>query len=358
MAICLSLTFYAVSASADAFGPAAGQESLWYAPEPALDPDLAVFFERYGETYSSDSVCDASACKLRELSLQTYTEEDFPAEGQAAPGSPALAEDRAGDYAAAATTWWYFSTDHYNLLMPGTMAGPYTYYLARAVYLSIYMDSAYTAASAVLGEDSGGMINVWLQYAAGNSTLGLFRYDYPTSIFLNLAASSSSSYMAGVAAHETSHLIFHDATNLVSRDLVGESWVSEALAYYVGNTVYAFGTRYGYDVYSEALEEYSNNGRNRSSWYDSGARYNGRGTSQEPTNLDYVQLNSIGYFLANSSRGWDAIQQTVDLLGGGGSIDQAFSAAYGMPTGQYNTASGPGVNTLYSEYLNYYLGHY
>ena len=220
------------------------------------------------------------------------------------------------------------------------------------------MDSGYSAASSVLGEDYDGNINCWLQYAAGNDTAGLFQYAYPSSIFLNLATSSSSSYMAGVAAHETTHLLLHNATDLISRDLVGESWVGEALAYYVGNTAYAFGTRWGYETYSEALDFYSNNGSIRSSWYDSGARYNGRGTNAECTNLDLIQMNSIGYFLANSDRGWQAIQETVDYLGQGMSIEDAFSSAYGMSTGQYDTASGPGVNTLYSKYINYYLGHY
>ncbi|MBI4798591.1 MAG: hypothetical protein HY794_07645, partial [Desulfarculus sp.] len=76
------------------------------------------------------------------------------------------------------------------------------------------------------------------------------------------------------------------------------------------------------------------------------------------TDLDWVQLNVIGYFLANSNLGWSAIQSTVSNLVAGQSLESSLQAAYGLASGMYSTSSGPEVSTLYSRYIGYYLGHY
>lgn len=267
-------------------------------------------------------------------------------------------ESVSGQASASTTYWWYFYKGQYRVLMPGTATGPYSSYYRAAGSIAPYMPSAYTTASAVLGLSKSNYIDAYLWYDSGRSAVGWY-YNNSNAIYLNLAHSGTASYFGSVASHETTHLLFDQATHLVNRDPVAESWVTEAFAWYVGSTVYPYGSRYGYSYNSQLLDYYSNNGAIRATWYGSGARYNHRGTSVPAYSIDYVQMQTIGYFLAHSSKGWSAIQETVRYLMRGYSIDSAFSSAYGgLKTGQHSTASGPSVNTLYSKYLNYYLGHY
>lgn len=70
---------------------------------------------------------------------------------------------------------------------------------------------------------------------------------------------------------------------------------------------------------------------------------------------DCLHFNTIGYFLANSTKGWGAIDQLTDGLAAGKDVDTALRDAYrGLSTGQYSVASGPYVPTLYSQYLGHY----
>lgn len=263
--------------------------------------------------------------------------------------------------AASTTYWWYLNLADYRVLMPGTSVGPYNAYYQFALGLSGYLPSAYDTASAVLGtgNDGYGKINLWLDYASGDYSAGWYYMgrNY-NDITLNLWISGSYSYFGSVASHETTHLILDHKTNLYNRAGVESSWVTEALAWYAQETVYPYGDRNGYAYNAALLNYYSQNGKQRSDWYSSGGRYNGWIAGQA-SNLDYVQMQTIGYFLANSSRGWSAIHDTVSYLARGLDIDSAFARAYGgLTTGMHSTASGEGVNTLYSKYLYYYLGHY
>lgn len=259
---------------------------------------------------------------------------------------------------AATTYWWHFTTSgRYDFVLPGTAAGAYASYYNAAVAINPYLGNAYDSASSVLGMGNSGYgnIDVWLTYESGNSAVGWYYAGQGANdIFLNMAYSGSGAYFGGVAAHETTHLILDHRANLYNRDPLGSNWYTEALAYYVGDSVYAYGDQNGYAYNSAWLKQYSRDGAYRSSWYDSGARYiQGGGT-----NLDYVQLNVIGYFLANSSLGWSAIQGTVSNLVGGRSLESSLQAAYGLASGMYSTSSGAEVSTLYSRYIGYYLGHY
>lgn len=266
-------------------------------------------------------------------------------------------QDGASQALAASTYWWYFTSGHYDLLMPGTATGPYANYYYFALSLSGYLGESYGAASRVLGAGNGGYgnIDLWL---TSSSTSGAVGWYYPgsgsNSIYLNLWYGGTSAYFGSVAAHETTHLILDHQTNLYNRDSVGSNWFTEALAYYVGDGVYAYGSQHGYAYNSALLEQYSRDGAQRSSWYDSGARY----LLGSSTDLDWVQLNVIGFFLANSDQGWSAIQGTVRNLSRGLDLESSLRAAYGLASGMYDTASGAQVNTLYSAYTAYYLGHY
>lgn len=256
----------------------------------------------------------------------------------------------------ATSYWWYFYTGRYKVLMPGDSKGPYASYLSAARTISPYLDPGYYDASYVLGRGIGYYVNLWMQYDSGRSASGWYRPGIGSySIYLNFAHIGSGSSAGKTASHETNHLIFDHAANMYRRYGTGSSWLLEALAYYTGDTVYRYGPRYSYSYNASRLRGYSANGAIKTSWYGSGVRYMTGGWS----GLDYTQLTTIGYFLAHSSRGIDAVHDTVSNLAGGAGIDDAFSRAYGgLTSGQFSTESGPGVGTLYSYYLNYYLGHY
>ena len=281
--------------------------------------------------------------------------------GLVASDTPGASGVSAASSAANATTWWYISTANYRVLIPGTSAGPYTSYYLFATGLANYLPESYSAATAVLGANNSGYgkINVWLDYRVNHDAAGWYYMGQGyNDISLNLWTGGTTAYYGGVASHETAHLLLDHETDIYNRQGVASSWVTEALAWYVQESVYAYGDQNGYAYNSAMLRYYSQDGRLRSNWYESGGRYNGW-IAGEATNLDYVQMETIGYFLANSTRGWAAIQDTVDYLASGLGIDASFSMAYGgLSTGMYGTTSGAGVGTLYSYYLNYYLGHY
>jgi|GEM_PF-2643928 len=330
-------------------GPAAAATITDYRLDGAavLDVSAGATLDQLGASYQgSDSA--SYSLSLYDGSLAAS------ADPSASGGSSAVA-------AGSSTYWWYLNLADYRVLMPGTASGPYTSYYQFGVGLSGYLPSAYDAASAVLGvgNDGYGKINLWLDYDSGNHAAGWYYMGQGyNDISLNLWISGGYSYFGSVAAHETTHLILDHETDLYNRAGVASSWVTEALAWYVQETVYPYGDRHGYAYNAALLNYYSQNGARRSDWYGSGGRYNGW-IAGEATNLDYVQMQTIGYFLANSTRGWSAIHDTVGQLARGLDIDSAFARAYyGLTTGMHGTASGEGVNTLYSKYLNYYLGHY
>lgn len=265
-------------------------------------------------------------------------------------------QNASGDALNATSHWWYFLTDYYKVLMPGTSKGPYSNYFSTALMLEPYLDSGYTAARSVLGRETKYYVNLWMTHDSSKSALGWYRPGLGWhSIFLNFASLRSLSECGQTVSHETNHLLLDNTTNLYNRFGLSSSWLFEALAYYTGNSVYKYGYKINYTRNRDLLKSYSNNGARKASWYESGARY----FLSRSTDLDYVQLNTIGMFLASSQKGISAVRDTVTQLVNGANVDTAFARSYGgLTSGQYSIASGAGVNTLYSRYLKYYLGHY
>ncbi len=315
----------------------AGDAGVLYSPPQEAGPDAGLGALAYADPEAGSG--------LQALTAYNQSLSD-PVSGAAA-GSGAY---------NATTYWWYFYTGRYRVLVPGNSKGPYSSYLSTARAITPYLDPAYYDAAGVLGRGTSYYISLWMQYDSGNGASGWYRPGINSySIYLNFAHIGSASSAGRTTSHETNHLLFDHAANLYRRYGAGSSWLLEALAYYTGNSAYRYGPHYSYSYNSARLRSYSANGAKKASWYDSGVRYMRGGW----TGLDYVQLNTIGYFLAHSNRGIRAVHDTVNSLAGGAGIDSAFSRAYGgLTSGQHSTQSGPGVGTLYSYYINYYLGHY
>jgi len=309
-------------------GSAAALPDLWSGQEPVYSSSQTV-------AYETTSVAVA------------LPETGVSAEGDAV----ALA-------AASATSGGVLSTTYYDIY--------YGQWESVAQGLSAYLDAAFTTARDVLGYDNSGYGKITITfYSDPSSSTSGYMYWGENGIYLNLLYGSSitDSYLqsyGSTVAHETAHVLFFHETNLDERyayTTVGGScttWVTEALSYYVSDVVYPYGDQYSASTLGSLLYYYSWNGQWRSSWYASGRDYK-YGTADS---LDLVQLESIGQFLADYGGGWDAIHQTLDELASSGDFDTAFRLAYGLETGQFTTSSGAFVNTLYSQYIYYYLGHF
>ncbi|MBI4800393.1 MAG: hypothetical protein HY794_17015 [Desulfarculus sp.] len=125
------------------------------------------------------------------------------------------------------------------------------------------------------------------------------------------------------------------------------------MAFYVGDVAYPQGPRESKASLGAQLARYSGNGSRRASWYDSGVRYDNGSAS----GLDYAQLDAAGLFLATQGDG-QGYARLTDYLSRDGNHEAALQYAFGKPSGQYGTAAGPGVNTLYCDYIQYYFGGY
>lgn len=231
--------------------------------------------------------------------------------------------------------------------------------------LTPYLNAAFTTASGVLGYSNPGYgkIDIYFYSDPKSNTLG---YTYPgeNAIHINLyyGDSTNSAYLqdyGATVAHETGHVLFFHETNIQNRyswDTVGGSewtWITESLSYYIGDVAYPYGSQYSKAQLSSIYSYYSQNGKLKESWYHTGRNYKLGANSS----LTLVQLDTIGKFLVDTG-GLSAVQAAVRNLAAGDSFDTAFSKAFGKSTGMNSTASGAGVNTLYSDYLYYYLGHY
>ena len=249
------------------------------------------------------------------------------------------------------------STTYYNL--------HYGSWLEVAEALTPYLDAAFTSPRDVLGyaNNGYGKIDVYF-YSEPTSTTTGYTIRGENAIYINLRQGSSlnRSYLTdygSTVAHETAHVFFFHQTNLQDRYEVGSvgascyTWLTESLSYYVGDVVYPYGSQYSKAQLGSLLSVYSLNGAYRSTWYDTGRRYK----YGYPSALDMVQLESIGQFLADLG-GWRAIQGALSYLAQDGNFDSAYQKAFGLASGQFSVASGATTNTLYSEYLHYYLGHY
>ncbi|MFH1035893.1 MAG: hypothetical protein V1806_15410 [Pseudomonadota bacterium] len=249
------------------------------------------------------------------------------------------------------------TTGHYNL--------DYGPWQGVAKALTPYLDAAFTTPQGVLGYDNQGHGNIdVIFYSDPNSaTLGYMTAGQ-NALHLNIVGDQSTaagylSQYGSVVAHETAHILYYNKTGLAGRynlnsgAMKADSWVTEAIAYYVGEVAYPRGARQGRASLGSLLAHYSNNGATRSSWYDSGSRYR----DGNPSSLDIVQMEATGYFLANFGGG-GGLARLTDALAGNGDFEAALQSAYGRPSGQYGTASGAKENTLYSEYIKYYYGSY
>jgi hypothetical protein len=249
------------------------------------------------------------------------------------------------------------STDYFNI--------HYGSWQGVADAMTPYLNAAFTTPRDVLGYDNGGngKIDVYFYSDPKSSTAG-YTYGGQNAIYINLlyGDSTKDSYLrsyGSTVAHETGHVLFFHETNLQNRyawNTVGASaytWITEALSYYIGDVAYPNGAQYSKGQLGAMVNSYSRNGAQRVSWYNTGLDYK----QGSPSGLELVQLESIGKYLADLG-GWGAIQATLRNLAAGDDFDQAFSKAFGKETGMFSTASGADVNTLYSGYINYYLGHY
>lgn len=249
------------------------------------------------------------------------------------------------------------STTYYNL--------HYSNWESVANALTPYLDAAFTTSRDVLGYSNSGYGKIDV-YFYSNPRSGTAGYTTPgeNALYLNLyyGSSTSDAYLrdyGSTVAHETSHVFFFHQTSIQNRyswDSAGGSawtWITESLSYYVGDVVYPYGSQYGKAALGSLLSYYSKDGSLRYSWQDSGGRYKVGAANA----LDLVQLETIGQFLAERG-GWGSIQGMLRNLAAGNDFDTAFKKSFGLETGMASTASGSGVNTLYSEYIKYYLGHY
>ncbi|MBI4798774.1 MAG: hypothetical protein HY794_08590 [Desulfarculus sp.] len=249
------------------------------------------------------------------------------------------------------------TTDYFNIHY-GSWQG-----VAEAI--TPYLNAAFTTPRDVLGYDNGGYGKIEV-YFYSDSKSGTAGYTYPgeNAIHINLiyGDSTKDSYLrdyGSTVAHETGHVLFFHETKLQNRYGWGSSgaaaytWISESLSYYIGDVVYPHGPQYSKAQLGSMVNSYSSNGSKRSSWLTSGNNY----MQGSASSLDLVQLKTIGKYLADSG-GWGAIQSTLRNLAAGNDYDTAFRKAFGKETGMTSTASGADVNTLYSGYINYYLGHY
>lgn len=241
------------------------------------------------------------------------------------------------------------STTYYNL--------HYESWESMANAMIPYLDAAFTSASSVLGYGNQGYdkIDIYFVNEPKNWADGYYINDGSNALYLNMAgyptASMANAKSAdSIIAHETTHLLFYHKIGGYSSSL---DWYNEALAYYVGNVVYSYGSQYGKSEIGASLSYYSRRGATKSSWFDTAVRY-GQGSS---TTFDWWQLNAIGYYL-NSVGKWDGIQQTLTYLASGRSLESSLIATYGKSSGQFDTSTGAGANTLYSDYYYYYFGHY
>lgn len=245
------------------------------------------------------------------------------------------------------------STTYYNVY--------YDQWQGVADALSGYLDSAFTSARDVLGYDNGsyGKIDIYFYSDTKSNTLGYTPYG-SNNFYINLThgSSTNASYLSdygSTIAHETAHVLFFHKTkvNMTSADGPSYTWLTEALSYYVGDVVYPQGDRLSKSTLGSYLSNYSSNGAKKASWWTSGSNYQNGSYSA----LDLVQLECIGLYLAETG-GWAGIQNVLNYLSQGNSVDSAFQKAFGKSTGQSGTDAGSTVNTLYSGYIYYYLGHY
>lgn len=266
----------------------------------------------------------------------------------AAQASAIWAEDNGGEV---------LSTSHYDL--------HYGSWSSVATALTNYLDSAYSTASGILGYDNGGngKIDIYFYSEPDSSTSG-YTYIGDNALYLNIrgGADTSSDWLSDYGAtvsHETSHVLFEHKTGMgsvYSPSQVGfyaVTWLTESIAFYTSEVAYTYGARYSKSTLGYNLMLVSGDGANRTSWWGTGYNYQ----TGWYTSLDLIQLYSIGAFLI-ADGGGSSLARLTSSMAASKDFEGAFMDTYGMYTGQFSTDSGDKVGTLYSEYLNYYLGHY
>lgn len=231
--------------------------------------------------------------------------------------------------------------------------------------LTPYLDAAFTTSKNVLGYDNSGFgkIDIYFYSDPGSATLG-YTTAGQNSFHLNLTHGTSlrDSYLSEYGqtiAHETAHVFFFHQTKLnekyawSSDGAATYTWLTEALSYYVGGVAYPYGSQYSKATLASTFKYYSRNGAERASWLDTGRDYKNGSASA----LELVQLETIGYFISETYS-WSGIASLLSTLAANGNYESAFKTIFGKESGQSGTSSGADVNTLYSDYIHFYLGHY
>lgn len=249
------------------------------------------------------------------------------------------------------------STTHYTL--------DYGRWAGVAEALVPYLDAAFTTPQALLGYGNQGHGKIEINFYSDrdDEVLG-YMNPGENALYLNIygGQSTSARYLrdyGSTVAHETTHVLYYNQTGLAQRyDLYSQAmlcdiWISEAMAFYVGDVAYPQGPQENKSSLGAQLDRYSGHGARRTSWYESGLRYDEGSASS----LDYVQLDAAGLFLATYGDG-QGFARLSDYLSRSGDHEAALQYAFGKPSGQYGTAVGAEVNTLYSDYHRYYFGGY
>lgn len=234
----------------------------------------------------------------------------------------------------------------------------YTIYYGDAAYLGVaqtlvpYLNSSYNTAENVIGYNQPNL-NIYF-YSAPGSNIGGYSEAGVQNVWLNTTGGTSTNaatigQYSSVVAHETGHVLFFDETG-ITNVTPSVDWFTEALSYYIGDSADPYGTRYTKAQIGSELSVYSNNGATKEAWNTTGTLY----LNGNSGNLEWWQLNAIGTYL--ESLGSSKVQAVIADIGQGMTEENAFIAVYGMPTGDDSTAAGPMINTLYSNYINYYYG--
>lgn len=250
----------------------------------------------------------------------------------------------------------YKSTTYYNIY--------YDQWGSIADALTSYLDAAFTTPANLLGYNNPGYgkINVYLYSDPKSSTEG-YMYHGENNLYLNVGTADTSDSAvrayASTVSHETTHILFDHETNIYSAyasNTYGYSYMTyltEALAYYVGDSLYPSGDQWGQSTIGAALSYYSHSGAVKRSWWQTGYDYKNDNVDA----LDWYQLHAIGYFLANGE-GTGKVSALMSDLAQTKNFDTAYSMVYGKTSGQTSTATGSNVNSLYNDYYYYYFGHY
>jgi hypothetical protein len=188
----------------------------------------------------------------------------------------------AGYYTYGIYRYYWTTTAQYNL---ARAIAPYGYEAKRAALVSMGGRNVYT-----------GYVDVAF-YSQNSNTLG---YTYGgTKLWLNMYHNKTGGFWGSVLAHETSHIYFFQYTNANYWNSSMRSYIdfiTESMAFYAGDMVYAYGNRYSASTVKANLKYYASYTKSVVSFYGTGYYYRYGGTN---FNQSWWQLHAQGYYFAN-----------------------------------------------------------